>query len=245
MSQRNLTLVVFALNEIEGLKAVGPRVNNQKECLDRILMIDGGSTDGSIEYAKELGWDVIIQPNDRKGMLNANNMAIENCNTSHMIFFSPDNNCVPEKISEIYQKLQEDNYDFIKVSRYLNGAKSADDTLITGFGNWMFTTAVNIFFNAKYTDVLGIYYAVRKDIFFTTGVKRVLTVNTHLAIWLRVLNKKVCEISGDEPARIGGETKQNIWYNGAYESYTIISLFLIRIFNKNYFFKHLKKDSHN
>ena len=66
-------------------------------------------------------------------------------------------------------------------------------------------------------------------------VKRVLTVNTHLAVWLRVLNKKVCEISGDEPARIRRETKQNYWYNGAYESYTIISLFLIRIFNKNYF----------
>ena len=48
MPQRNLTLVVFALNEIEGLKAVGPRVNNQKECLDRTLMIDDGSTDGSI-----------------------------------------------------------------------------------------------------------------------------------------------------------------------------------------------------
>lgn len=242
MNEPDLTLVVFALNEIEGLKAVGPRINTQKKFLKRVLMIDGGSTDGSIEYAKELNWDVIVQPEGKKGMLNANTMAIENCNTSHMIFFSPDNNCVPEKISEIYGKLKEDDYDLVKVSRYLNGAKSEDDTLITGFGNWMFTTAVNILFNAKYTDVLGIYYAVRKDIFFTTGVKRVLTVNTHLAIWLRVLNKKVCEIPGDEPARIGGETKQNIWYNGAYESYTIISLFLIRIFNKNYFFKYLKKD---
>ena len=105
----------------------------------------------------------------------------------------------------------------------------------------MFTTAVNIFFNAKYTDVLGIYYAVKKEVFFNTGVKRVLTINTHLAIWCRVLNKKVCEIPGDEPARIGGATKQNIWYNGAYESYTIISLFLIRIFNKQYFFKYLEK----
>ncbi len=241
MSKRNLTLVVFALNEIEGLKEVGPRINNQKQCLERVLMIDGGSTDGSIEYAKELGWDVMVQPDDRKGMLNANNMAIENCKTSHMIFFSPDNNCIPEKISEIYKKLEEDDYDMIKVSRYLGKAKSADDTLITGFGNWMFTTAVNIFFNAKYTDVLGIYYAVKKEVFFNTGVKRVLTINTHLAIWCRVLNKKVCEIPGDEPARIGGATKQNIWYNGAYESYTIISLFLIRIFNKQYFFKYLEK----
>ena len=39
----------------------------------------------------------------------------------------------------------------VKVSRYLGDAKSADDTLMTAFGNWMFTTAVNILFNAKYT----------------------------------------------------------------------------------------------
>ncbi len=242
MSKRTITLAVFSLNEIEGLKVVGPRINKQKQFLERIIMIDGGSTDGSIDYAKELGWEVLVQPNDKKGMLNANNMAIENCNTSHIIFFSPDNNCIPEKISEIYEKLEEDDYDMVKVSRYLGDAKSADDTLMTAFGNWMFTTAVNILFNAKYTDVLGIYYAVKKEIFFNTGIKRVLTINTHLAIWCRVLNKKICEISGDEPARIGGETTQNHWYNGAYESYTIISLFLIRIFNKNYFFKYLKKD---
>lgn len=241
MFEPDLTLVVFAFNEIEGLKAVGSRVNTQKKYLKRVLMIDGGSTDGSIQFAKNLGWDVIIQTDDKKGMLNANIMAIEECKTSHMIFFSPDNNCVPEKISEIYEKLKEDDYDFIKVSRYLNGAKSEDDTLLTGFGNWMFTTAVNILFNAKYTDVLGIYYAVKRDIFFSTGVRRVKTINTHLAIWMRVLNKKVFEIPGDEPARIGGLTKQNIWYNGMLESYTIISLFLIRVFNKNYFFKYLKK----
>ncbi len=241
MFEPDLTLVVFAFNEIEGLKAVGPRVNTQKKYLKRVLMIDGGSTDGSIQFAKNLGWDVIIQTDDKKGMLNANIMAIEECKTSHMIFFSPDNNCVPEKIFEIYEKLKEDDYDFIKVSRYLDGAKSEDDTLLTGFGNWMFTTAVNILFNAKYTDVLGIYYAVKRDIFFSTGVQRVKTINTHLAIWMRVLNKKVFEIPGDEPARIGGLTKQNIWYNGVLESYTIISLFLIRIFNKNYFFKYLKK----
>ena len=86
MNEPDLTLVVFALNEIEGLKAVGPRINTQKKFLKRVLMIDGGSTDGSIEYAKELNGDVIVQPEGKKGMLNANNMAIENCNTSHMIF---------------------------------------------------------------------------------------------------------------------------------------------------------------
>ena len=40
MNEPDLTLVVFSLNEIEGLKAVGPRINTQKKFLKRILMID-------------------------------------------------------------------------------------------------------------------------------------------------------------------------------------------------------------
>ena len=67
MSERTITLAVFALNEIEGLKVVGPRINKQKQFLERIIMIDGGSTDGSIDYAKELGWEVLVQLTIKKG----------------------------------------------------------------------------------------------------------------------------------------------------------------------------------
>ena len=38
MNEPDLTLVVFALNEIEGLKAVGPRINTQKKFLKRVLI---------------------------------------------------------------------------------------------------------------------------------------------------------------------------------------------------------------
>ena len=36
----------------------------------------------------------------------------------------------------------------VVVSRYLDGAKSEDDDIITSFGNWMFTKLINVLFAA-------------------------------------------------------------------------------------------------
>ncbi len=50
------TMLVMTLNEIDGMKAVMPRV--RPEWLDQIIVVDGGSKDGTIEWAKEQGYEV-------------------------------------------------------------------------------------------------------------------------------------------------------------------------------------------
>src|SRR5579872_5613438 len=62
-----VTLVIPTLNEIEGMRNIIPRI--PKGCCDQILVIDGGSTDGTVEYAKEQGYTVMTQR--RKGMRRA------------------------------------------------------------------------------------------------------------------------------------------------------------------------------
>lgn len=52
------------LNEIDGLKAVLPQI--RREWLDQILMVDGGSQDGSVELARQHGVETCVQR--RKGI---------------------------------------------------------------------------------------------------------------------------------------------------------------------------------
>ena len=56
---------VLTLDEIDGVSQIMPRV--KKEWADRIIFVDGGSTDGTIEKAKELGFEVINQHNKGEG----------------------------------------------------------------------------------------------------------------------------------------------------------------------------------
>ena len=55
----NKTLLILCLNEISGLKAIMPQI--KKEWYDQLLVIDGGSSDGSIEWCKENGYEVYVQ----------------------------------------------------------------------------------------------------------------------------------------------------------------------------------------
>ena len=53
------TLVLMTLNEIQGCKKIVPRID--KAYFHSFLVIDGGSQDGTIEYLKNNGFEVVIQ----------------------------------------------------------------------------------------------------------------------------------------------------------------------------------------
>ena len=61
----SVIVFVLTLDEIEGVSQIMPKV--KKEWADRIIFVDGGSTDGTIEKAKELGFEVINQRNKGEG----------------------------------------------------------------------------------------------------------------------------------------------------------------------------------
>ena len=53
------TLLLLTLNEIDGLKVIYPKIN--RKLFSNIVILDGGSTDGTIEWAKENRIDLYIQ----------------------------------------------------------------------------------------------------------------------------------------------------------------------------------------
>mgnify|MGYP006192586923 CR=1 FL=1 len=49
----------MTLNEIEGLKIIMPKI--KKEWVDQIIILDGGSIDGTVEWAIDSGYFVYEQ----------------------------------------------------------------------------------------------------------------------------------------------------------------------------------------
>jgi len=213
-----ITLLVLTLNEEEGMKRIMPRI--KKEWYDQLLILDGGSTDGTVEYAKEHDYEVYVQK--QKGFRHAYTEALPLIKGDVVLTFSPDGNSIPELIPELVSKMKE-GYDMVIASRYLDGAKSEDDDIVTGFGNWLFTKTVNLLHGGRYTDAMVIFRAYKTRLIYDLDLHKEegyalaeklfrtkISWEPLLSVRAAKRNLKVAEIPGDEPPRIGGQRKLKI-----------------------------------
>ena len=145
----SITLLLPTFNEIDGLKLIFPKVD--LTLFDDVLIVDGGSTDGTVEFA--IKNNIRIMSQLRKGLSEAVLDAIETIETDYVIEFSMDGNCLPEILEELVKEIYNGN-DLVIVSRYLPPAKSYDDNLITALGNFLFSTIINLMGKPKITDSL-------------------------------------------------------------------------------------------
>lgn len=242
-----VTLLIPTLNEIEGLNAIMPKIDH--DWVDQIIILDGGSTDGTQqwarargylnvegheEWAKELKYLLYVQK--EPGLKQAYKEVWPYINGGYVITFSPDGNSDPAVIPELIAKIKEGCYAMVIVSRYLGNAWSEDDTWITGFGNWFFTTLINICHGGreKFTDAMVMFRAYRVELVDSlrltsdeyNGIEELLhtRVSFEPLLSIRALkyNLWVSEIPGNEPARIGGKAKLQIVRWGLVFLYQVI-----------------------
>jgi glycosyltransferase involved in cell wall biosynthesis len=213
-----VTLCVLTWNEFESMQIIMPQVD--KTLFDQILVIDGGSTDGTIEWSKEQGYEVYVQK--ERGLRSAYLEALPHIRGDVMITFSPDGNSKADILPALVAKLKE-GWDMVIVSRYLGDAKSEDDSIVTRFGNWFFTTWTNLLHGGHYTDAFVIFRGYKKELFHDLKLteekaysipeklfRTRVSVEPLLSARAARCKLKVTEIPGDEPKRIAGERKLQI-----------------------------------
>ena len=217
-----VTIFIPTLNEIEGLRAILPRIDSA--CYDEIIVVDGGSTDGTVEFLQAQG--VTVQHEERKGVVNAYCQGFRASTGDIFVTIQGDGNCMPELIPDLVREARK-GYDVVFVSRYLPPARSYDDGTLTAFGNHMFTRVINLFFGGKYTDALGGFRAYRRSAVHAMALDAMPDANwltrryDLLNSWeigacarAAKLKLNVLEIAGDEPKRIGGKSKVSVIRNG-------------------------------
>jgi glycosyltransferase involved in cell wall biosynthesis len=218
------TLLVAAWNELEGMKAIMPQI--KREWVDQILVVDGQSTDGTAEWARQQGYEVIVQQKPG-GLRYGYYDALPHIKGDVVITFSPDGNSLADKIPALIEKMKE-GYDMVIVSRYLGDAKSEDDDMITAFGNWFFTKTVNVLHGGRYTDSMVIFRAFKKQTIYDLDLDKEasyaipeklfrckLSWEPLLSVRAAKRRLKVGEIPGSEPPRIGGIRKLKVLKWGA------------------------------
>lgn len=221
-----ITLLALTLNEIDGVKAILPQID--ASLIEQILVVDGNSTDGTIEWCRENGYEVYIQK--RKGIRYAYFEVLPLIKGDVVVTISPDGNCPMEFLPAILKKMEE-GADLVIGSRYLGDAKSEDDDVVTAFGNWLFTGTVN-FLHAKgdfrYTDAMVIYRAFKTSLIAELDLDKEESYTLYEKLYHTVMSweplmsvralkakKRIAEVGVGEPPRIGGDRKLQIFRWGA------------------------------
>ncbi len=150
-----VTVVIPAMNEAENLPHVLPLIPSW---VDEVLLVDGHSTDGTPEVARRLLKNVRIIPQQGKGKGAALRTGFAAATGDIIVMMDADCSTDPAEIPLFCAALLS-GADFVKGSRFLQGAGTADMELHRMLGNWAFVMAVRILFGGNYSDLCYGYNA--------------------------------------------------------------------------------------
>ena len=200
------SLVIPTLNEVVGIKKIMPLI--KREWVDEIIIVDGGSTDGTVVEAEKMGLKVIRQKTKGKHGA-AIHDGFEHTDADILIMFGADGNNEPDEIPKIIAKMKE-GYDQVIVSRFSKTSINEDAGLIDGFGNKMFTRLANTLYGGHLVDALSSSRAITRKAWNEIKLDDFgMTLVYQMSIRGLIKNQKIIEIVGNERARVGGERKMH------------------------------------
>ena len=209
-----IALCILTLNEIECVGQIVPMLqslSNKEQAFDFIYVIDGGSTDGTLEYFQSLNIPILGQ--SKKGRGEAFQIAFEKIQCDAFIFFSPDGN---EDVQDLFKfrPLIEAGHDLIIASRMMKGSFNEEDVHFFKPRKWannIFNLAANILFrkNGVYvSDSINGYRAITKSASKELELDAPdYTIEYQMTIRAMVKKMSIVEFPTYEGQRVGGSSQ--------------------------------------
>jgi glycosyltransferase involved in cell wall biosynthesis len=150
-----VSVVIPTLNEARN---IGHVLRTLPEDVFEVILIDGGSSDGTIDAARAVMPDIRVaqQPGTGKGDALAAGLAISRGDA--VVLMDADGSTDGAEIPRFVDALVA-GADFVKGSRFKRGGGSADLNPLRSAGNRLFTMMVNVLFGTSYTDLCYGYNA--------------------------------------------------------------------------------------
>jgi glycosyltransferase involved in cell wall biosynthesis len=214
----SITALICTLNEEENLPHVLPKL---PKWVDEVLIVDGHSTDGTVEVVLGLRPDAKVLGQPGRGKGDALKYGIEHASGDIIVTIDADGTTDPEDMPRFVQPLLT-GYDFVKGSRFAL-SRPVGKPRHRIFGNWVIVTTYNTLYRTNYTDLCAGYNAfwkqaiARVDLSGWTDQEEPL-----LNARVRKAGLKVIEVGHHDKGRIGGETKQPSWRQGSGAIRTVI-----------------------
>jgi len=202
--QKRVSIVIPTINEVSNIKYVFPNI---PDFIDEVIVIDGGSVDGTIDEILKFRKDVRIIVDKSRGKGVAIRAGLKAATGDLIIMMDADGSHDPKEIPMLIHPVL-NGYDVTKASRLLPGGGSDDFTPFRRLGNKIFVVMVNTLYRSNYTDLCYGYRAFKREALNkihcqTDGFE----IETEQSILIAKSGLKVKEIPSFEAARKYGNSR--------------------------------------
>ncbi|MEC7602013.1 MAG: glycosyltransferase family 2 protein [Candidatus Thermoplasmatota archaeon] len=169
MKKRGITILLPTLDEAKALQNVVNRIPVDEISSNglniRMVVVDGGSTDGTIELASQLNCEIIEQHGGSgkgRGLREAfaNFMKSDD---SLLVMMDADGTYSPEEIPQFIQKLEEENADIVIGSRMKGKIQNGAMTRRNWLGNHILTWLAVFLHRAYISDLCTGFWLLTRD----------------------------------------------------------------------------------
>jgi glycosyltransferase involved in cell wall biosynthesis len=199
----SVSVIIPTLNEAHNLEILLPLL---PDWISELIIVDGCSTDNTLDVVKQHCPTAIILTEARKGKGAALRAGFRIASSEIILILDADGSMDPAESIVLVGALIA-GADFAKGSRFIQGGGTDDMTLFRMVGNWAFTTAVRVLFGGAYSDLCYGYLAFwAKHRVLLDPPCDGFEIETYLNIRALTSGLKIVEIPSLESPRIYGES---------------------------------------
>jgi glycosyltransferase involved in cell wall biosynthesis len=202
MSNVAVSVVVPALNEAENLPHVLPKIPAD---VHEVILVDGPSTDDTVAVARALLPSIRVVNQEGRGKGAALRSGFKAATGEIIVMLDADGSTDPGEIPLFVEALL-GGADFVKGSRFLPGAGTADMPLYRKLGNLAFVYMVRVLYGGRYTDLLYGYNAFWANVLPKLGLNSDgFEIETEMNVRALKAGLRVAEVPSFEAERVYGE----------------------------------------
>ncbi len=201
-----VSVIVPARNEEENVLLVLPSIASYA---DEVLLVDGHSTDRTVELARSLEPKVRILHQQDSGKGNAIRLGLRSARGRFVCIVDADCSHDPAEIPRLVRAL-EAGADVVHGSRFVEGGGSADNTFLRTVGNWGLTFTMNLLCGTHFTDVVYGLFGFRQDVVPHLDLRADRwDIEVEILCRAEGLGLRVTELPSFERRRVHGESHFN------------------------------------
>lgn len=226
LNDKLVSLVIPAKNEASNLPYVLSRI---PDWVHEVILVDGNSTDSTVEVAKSLRPDIKVVGQERRGKGAALRSGFAACEGDIIVMIDADGSMDPSELPAYIGALLA-GADFVKGSRFMQGGRTNDMEWYRRFGNWCFVKLVTLRFGGRFSDLCYGYIGFWRSALSRMSLERDdgFEIETSMNVQALTTGMVIHEVPSIEAPRIHGVSNLRTIPDGWRVLKTIIRLGLAR-----------------